>query len=216
MGYALKADIKHYFENVDHSILLSILKRNIRDAHLIRLIEIILQNHKTKNTGKGMPLGNLTSQFFANVYLNELDQFVKHKLKAKHYIRYVDDFMILHEDKNILGKWKTEIERFLKQNLAVELHPDKSRIIPLRRGITLLGFRVFYQYRLLKKSNARRIWKRLELMERRHNAGNLELEKIMQSVSGWCAYAKFANTYGLRRKVIERYNRLFGEYAEDP
>lgn len=161
-----------------------------------------------------MPLGNITSQFFANVYLNELDQFVKHTLKAKHYIRYVDDFVILHRNRETLEKWKTEIGCFLKNNLAVDLHPDKSRIIPLHRGMTLLGFRVFNRYRLLKKSNARRIWKRLDLFERRHAAGELSVEKITQSISGWCAYAKFANTYKLRQKVIARYNRLFCKYID--
>ena len=82
-----------------------------------------------------MPLGNLTSQFFANIYLNELDYFVKHTLRAKYYIRYVDDFVILHNSKEKLENWKSEIERFLKDKLKLELHPQKSRIIPLSKGI---------------------------------------------------------------------------------
>src|SRR3989344_3707767 len=86
-GYALKSDIKKYFDNVDQEILLDTIKRRIKDEKLIALIKIILDNFDTKIKGKGMPLGNLTSQFFANVYLNELDQFVKHKLKAKYYMR---------------------------------------------------------------------------------------------------------------------------------
>src|SRR3989344_8491222 len=90
-GYCLKADIKHYFEEVNHEILLNIIKRKIKDNRIIWLIHKILNNFNTKINGKGMPLGNLTSQFFANVYLNELDYFVKYKLKAKYYIRYVDD-----------------------------------------------------------------------------------------------------------------------------
>ncbi|MBI4158979.1 hypothetical protein HY500_01840, partial [Candidatus Woesearchaeota archaeon] len=95
IGYALKADVKHYFETVNHEILLKIIRRKIKDENIISLIKKILNNFDTKIKGMGMPLGNLTSQFFANVYLNELDQFVKHKLKAKYYIRYVDDFVIL-------------------------------------------------------------------------------------------------------------------------
>src|SRR3989344_1402290 len=99
IGYVLKADIKHYFNNVDHERLLEIIERKIKDKNIIWLIKQILNNFDSSIKGKGMPLGNLTSQFFANVYLNELDQFVKHKLKAKYYIRYVDDFLILHNSK---------------------------------------------------------------------------------------------------------------------
>ena len=98
-----------------------------------------------------MPLGNLTSQFFANIYLNELDKFVKHKLKAKYYLRYVDDFVILHSSKTHLKIWKNKINNFLNEKLKLELHPEKSRIIPLSKGIDFVGFRNFYYYKLLRK-----------------------------------------------------------------
>ena len=100
-----------------------------------------------------MPLGNLTSQFFANVYLNELDYFVKHNLKAKYYIRYVDDFVILHNSKEQLIEWKIRINEFLNKELKLELHQDKSKVIPLSRGIDFVGFRNFYFFRLLRKRN---------------------------------------------------------------
>jgi len=103
-----------------------------------------------------MPLGNLTSQFFANVYLNELDYFVKHKLKAKYYIRYVDDFVILHKSKEQLEKWKAEIDRFLRDKLKIELHPEKSKIILLSRGIDFVGFRNFYVHKF--KTTFFRMW----------------------------------------------------------
>jgi len=138
--YVLKADIKHYFQEVDHEKLLDIIKRRITGEKIIWLIEQILNNYKSE---KGMPLGNLTSQFFANVYLNELAQFVKHKLRAKCYIRYVDDFVILHNSKEQLNIWKSEINRFLKEKLELELHPNKSQILKLKKGIKFLGFRIF-------------------------------------------------------------------------
>lgn len=209
MGCALKADIKHYFDTVDHELLLKIIKRKIRDPNVIWLIRIILKNHKTNILGKGMPLGNLTSQFFANLYLHELDLFVKHKLKAKYYIRYVDDFVILHRDKKMLEKWKTEIDNFLDENLKIELHPEKSRIIYLKNGMTLLGFRVFYHHKLLKKSNARRIWKRLERFKQKYDKSEMKRGEVVQSLQGWLAYARFANTYHLRKKVVARFNKLF-------
>ena len=96
------------------------------------------ERERERETRKGMPLGNLTSQFFANVYLNELDQFVKHKLKAKYYIRYVDDFVILHNDRLILEQYRIKINEFLKAELKLELHPDKSKILLLERGVGFL------------------------------------------------------------------------------
>lgn len=204
VGYALKADIRHYFDTVDHEILLNILHNKIKDQNVIWLIKQILKNHKTMIPKKGMPLGNLTSQFFANVYLNELDYFVKHKLKVKYYIRYVDDFVILHRDKKTLERWKNKIDFFLKEDLKLELHPEKSKIIPLKNGITLLGFRLFYHYRLLKKSNVRRIWKRLGKFKQKYEDGEMEREEIVQSLEGWFAYAEFANTYNFRKRVAAK------------
>jgi len=152
VGYVLKADIRHYFDTVDHEILLNIISVKIKDPNVIWLIKLILDNHKAEVKGKGMPLGNLTSQFFANLYLNELDQFVKHKMKVKYYIRYVDDFVIFHADKNTLESWKNDIDQFLICNLKVELHPEKSRIIALNKGITFLGFRVLQIIDLSKRA----------------------------------------------------------------
>jgi hypothetical protein len=207
-GYALKADIKHYFDTVDHSVLLNIIERKIRDEKTLWLIKTILDNHKVDISGKGMPIGNLTSQFFANVYLNELDHFVKHVLKAKYYIRYVDDFTIFHRDKTVLKIWKEEVEGFLNRELKVELHPQKTRIIELKRGITMLGFRIFYHHRLLKKSNARRIWKRINKFEEKRVRGEMTEEDALKSLAGWIAYAEFANTYELRKRIVARFNSI--------
>ena len=112
-----KSRHKHYFQSVDHNILLEKIRVKIKDEKIIWLIEIILKNHKTENPQRGMPLGNLTSQFFANIYLDEFDHFVKQQLKAKYYLRYVDDFVILHISQKVLVKWKTKIEEFFEKNL---------------------------------------------------------------------------------------------------
>lgn len=208
-GFVLKADIRHYFDTVDQEILLNIIERKIKDKNIIWLIKTILENHKTNTFGKGMPIGNLTSQFFANVYLNELDWFVKHKLKAKYYIRYVDDFVILHRDKRMLIKLREEIDNFLMINLKVELHPEKTGIMELTNGVTFLGFRVFPNYRLLKKSNARRIWKRVRLFKQRYDQGTMNRNEIRLSLEGWMAYAAFAQTYNLRKRVSLIFNELF-------
>ena len=147
---------------------------------------------------KGMPLGNLTSQFFANVYLNELDYFVKHQLKAKYYIRYVDDFVILHKSREQLEDWKNKIDSFLSEILSLELHPDKSKVIPLSKGVDFVGFRNFYHFRLLRVRNIRKILFKIK----RYKKGEVPKEKILESFQGWNAYAKWANTFKLRRRVV--------------
>lgn len=204
-GFVLKSDVQHYFDTVDHETLLRILQKKIADRNTINLISLILKNHKTKAAGKGMPLGNLTSQFFANVYLNELDQFVKHDLKVKYYIRYVDDFVILHRNKRELQRLESQIGKFLRTKLMVQLHPDKSRITRIESGVTFLGFRVFYRYRLLKKSNAKRVWKRLDTLDARCKMGKMSIAQATDSINGWIAYAKFGNTYSLRSKVSSKW-----------
>ncbi len=161
-GFFLKGDIKHYFDTINHDKLLEIISRTIKDKELLFFIKNILKNHNSNIEGKGMPLGNLTSQFLANVYLNELDQFVKHKLKVKYYIRYVDDFIILNNDKNKLEFYKEEINNFLKENLLIELNHEKSKIMPINRGIEFLGFRNFYHHRLLKRRNTRKFFRKLK------------------------------------------------------
>ena len=154
----------------------------------------------SEQDSKGMPLGNLTSQFFANLYLNELDIFVKHKLKAKYYIRYVDDFVILHNSKEQLKQWKIEINNFLKENLKLELHPDKSKIIPLSKGIDFVGFRNFYYFKLLRKRNIRKMLLKIE----QYKENSISKEKLLDSFQGWQAYSKWANTFKLRKKIVKK------------
>ena len=189
--YVLKADIKHYFDEVNQQTLINIIKKKIKDKQLISLINKVLKNHSDKI---GMPLGNQTSQFFANVYLNELDQFVKNELKAKYYIRYVDDFIILHNNKQLLEKHKQKISNFLNKELQLELHKTKSKVIPLNKGILFLGFRIFYYHKLLRKANI--ITMKKKLLQTNY-------DKVYEFLEGWCVYASQGNTYNLRNKIIK-------------
>ena len=145
-------------------------------------------------------MGNLTSQFFANVYLGELDKFVKHELRARYYVRYVDDFVILHKSKPQLELWKTEIEDFLKEKLHLKLHKDKSKIVSLSKGVDFVGFRNFYYFKLLRKRNIKNIKNKIELFE----VGKISNEKMAEIFQGWNAYAKWANTYGLIDNIINK------------
>ena len=205
-GYVLKADIKHYFETVDHEILLSIIKRKISDEKVIWLIKQILNNFDSKIDKIGMPLGNLTSQFFANIYLNELDYFVKHKLKTKYYIRYVDDFVILHKQKEVLEHYKQEIDNYLRTCLKIELHPDKSKIIPLSKGISFVGYRIFYHYKLLRKRNIKKFETNFNEKLELFNDDVISKDEFIESLRGWFGYAMWANTYKFRSKVINNIN----------
>lgn len=196
-GYCLKGDIKHYFQEVNHEILLQLIKKRVGDEKVIFLIRKILENSNLFDK-KGMPLGNLTSQFFANIYLNELDYFVKHELRVKFCIRYVDDFVILHASKSQLEIWKKQIEGFLDKELKLELHPEKSKIINLSRGIDFVGFRNFYHFKLLRKRNIRKIKSKITELEKEE----ISEEKFKKSLEGWLAYAKWANGYELRLKIL--------------
>ncbi|MBU0894782.1 MAG: helix-turn-helix domain-containing protein [Nanoarchaeota archaeon] len=212
--YCLKADIKHYFKDVDHDVLLDIISKKIKDGKVFWLIKRILANLPTSKSGgathsKGMPLGNLTSQFFANVYLNELDYFVKHKLKAKYYIRYVDDFVILHNSKKQLENWKVKIDNFLGLKLKIELHKDKSKVLSLEKGVNFLGFRIFYYHKLLRKSNMNNFERKFNELKIMYKEGLITREKAVESFEGWLTYATCANTFKHRKYRIKLFNKCF-------
>lgn len=200
-AFCLKADVKHYFQEVDRDILLSIIKRKIKCRKTLCLIELILNNFSDI---KGMPLGNLTSQFFANVYLNELDCFLKHKLRAKYYIRYVDDFIILHKSNLQLQKWKKEIENFIGEKLNLELHSDKSKIISLSKGVDFVGFRVFYYFRLLRKRNI----KNMKYKIKRFNKEFINEKEFLEYLAGWNSYSEWSNNYKLTRSLNSKFTHI--------
>lgn len=201
-GYCLKADFRKYFDSVNHEVLINILEKKIKDKDLIYLIRKVLENFQIK---VGMPLGNYTSQFFANVYLNELDYYVKHVLKAKYYIRYVDDFVILHKNKKRLEYYLKHINNFLPC-LKIKLHPDKTDIHALRNGICFLGYRVFYTFKLLKKRNLRYFKRKLDIAIEEYNQDILSKERFEGKINGWFGYAKFADTFNLRKNILDEIN----------
>jgi len=207
--FVLKADIQHYFETVDHTILLSILRKHIKDTKVMQLIEVIVENHYACTPGKGMPLGNLTSQFFANVYLNELDQFVKHTLKAQCYIRYVDDFILLSDTRTVLELYQQRIQFFLQQRLSLNLHPDKSRIITLEQGVHFLGFRIFNHHRLIRKKNVRKFSHKLTQLHEWYKEGLIDREQAIGVLQGWLAFCSHAHMYKYTRKLIQQFNHDF-------
>lgn len=208
-GFVFKGDIKHYFDAVSHYKLMEVVGRIVKDKDLLFLLRKILANHEGKEEARGMPLGNLTSQFLANVYLNELDQYIKHVLKVKYYIRYVDDFVILHQDRNTLEQYCRQIIKFLEKKLSLELNRDKSVIKPLSRGIGFLGFRCFYHHRLLKFRNIRTFYKEYQRLSIEYLNHQIGYDKIYDFMEGWIACAEYANTHKFRKRLLGSFEEMY-------
>ena len=158
--WILKCDIRKFFENINHEVLLAILEKYIPDRNIIWLLERVIFSFSSA-PGRGLPLGNLTSQLFVNIYMNEFDQFVKHKLKAKYYIRYADDFVVMFRDKSWLEELLPKIGDFLSENLKLDIHPDKVFIKTLASGVDFLGWVHFPDHRILRTITKRRMLRRL-------------------------------------------------------
>ncbi len=160
--WVLKCDVKKFFASIDHRILIEILKENIEDKDVVLLLSEIIQSFNSGKTNKGLPLGNLTSQLLVNIYMNRFDQFVKHKLKVKYYIRYADDFVILSQNKEYLKKILPKMKEFLQNKLKLELHPRKVSIQTFSSGVDYLGWVHFSTHRVLRTVTKKRMMKRIK------------------------------------------------------
>lgn len=161
--WVLKCDIRKFFANIDHGILMDILKTHIDDEDLMWLLGEVIGSFSSTREGVGLPLGNLTSQLLVNIYMNEFDQFVKHGLKAKYYIRYSDDFVFLSDDRSSLDGHIPIIKTYLHEALRLELHPDKLYIKALASGVDFLGWVHFTDHRVLRTGTKRRMRRRVEV-----------------------------------------------------
>jgi len=162
--WVLKGDIKKFFANIDHEILLRILSQYIQDENILWLLKRLINSFNAKRKSKvGLPLGNLTSQLFVNIYMNEFDQFVKHKLKIKYYIRYADDFVLFSRNKKQQEEIILQIANFLRRELKLEMHPKKIILKTLFSGVDFLGWVNFPNYRVLRTTTKRRMMKRIKV-----------------------------------------------------
>jgi retron-type reverse transcriptase len=204
-AYALKADISRYFSSIDHCILKSIVEAKLQCERTKALLFYIIDNSPSDAMGVGIPLGNLTSQIFANVYLNELDRFAKHKLKAKRYLRYMDDFTIIHHDKNQLHKWRRDIEQFLHCHLRLKTN-SKTQVFPIAksngRSLDFLGYRIYSTHRLLRKSSVKRIKTKLKKCRAQYERGEISLDEINPCIQSWLGHASHANSFNLKRALF--------------
>ena len=231
--YVLKCDVARFFPTVDHQILLEILGRTIADARTMALVSVILENglgilDEEAPTAwfpgddllgplrpKGLPIGNLTSQFWANVLLNELDQHVKRVLEVRGYLRYTDDFLLFGQSKAQLWEWRHQVISFLA-SLRLSPNGRSFRVFPVTQGIEFLGFRVYPDHRRLLAANVRRSRLRLRRLSRLFAQRRIPVERVSASVLAWVAHASHADTRGLRRSVLREFVGKRAAHARIP
>lgn len=216
--YYLKLDISKFFYSINHDVLLGIFKRTIEDPDMIDLLKKVIDSENdvelmdgfTPNCfpvagmGKsaGIPIGNLTSQLFANVYLNELDQFCKRILKVRYYIRYMDDIIILHEDKQYLARLKSEIEGFINQELGLCLN-NKTAIRPIPMGIEFVGYRIWSTHMKIRKKTAIRIKRRLKKLAELYRKNAIDFDEIEPVIVSYFGLLKHCDSYNFQKKLSE-------------
>jgi RNA-directed DNA polymerase len=219
--YVLQCDVRQFFPSVDHAILRAILARKLADPEVLWLADVILANGAhvlhdeydmvyfpgddllAVTRPRGLPIGNLTSQFWANVYLNELDQLVKRELRCPAYLRYVDDFLLFSDSKRVLWQWRAAIRERLA-GLRLTLHAGSSTVYPVASGIPFLGFRLYPGHRRLKRRNGVAFQRRLVRLGRAWAHGRLSLPELRVAIQGWVAHAAHGDTVGLRRTLLSR------------
>ncbi|MFH0984292.1 MAG: reverse transcriptase/maturase family protein [Candidatus Omnitrophota bacterium] len=238
--FCLHGDIKKYFPSMDHGILKKMLVKRTTDKDLLWLVNGIIdsavavngltgarvsefsservngfnpQTGVPANQPRGLPIGNLTSQFFANLYLNELDYFVKFELRCRYYLRYMDDFLVFANDKAELNEIKIKIRDFLKTRLALDLHEGKSQVYKTSGGVKFLGFRIYKDHRRLASDNVRRFRKRLKKFDFNLENGTVSAEKISDSVRCWTAHSRYADTKGLRLRLFKGFEAKDKRFA---
>lgn len=198
--YILKMDIKKYFENINKDILYEIMQRKIKDKKLLWITKEIIYS----NEGKiGLPIGNYTSQMYANIYLNELDQYVKQKLKCKYYYRYMDDGVILVKTKEFAKEILYNIEKFLKEYLQLELN-QKTQIFKSKQGVNFCGYKI-NEYRLkIRDRGKRNLKKKVKMLKEKVQLGEISSKEAKLYLAGHLGYIKIANVKNLTNKLFAK------------
>ena len=225
--YVLQCDVRQFFPSIDHAILRAEFSRLIRDENVLWLCSEILKSGEgvlteeyemtwfpsdDPSTGsgqglfavdrpRGLPIGNLTSQFWANVYLNSFDHFVKRDLKCAAYVRYVDDFLLFADEPRTLLNWRTAVIQKMA-GLRLSLHEEAAQVYPTHTGIPFLGFRVYPEYRLLKRRKIVHFRRKLRRVLTDYANGIASIQKIGSSIKGWVNHVRYADTWGLRKDVL--------------
>jgi len=203
-GYYLQCDIRKYFPSISHEVLKAMLRRQVKDARVLELLDLIIDHPLPTATepGRGLPIGNLTSQYFANLYLGELDHFVKERLRVKGYLRYMDDFLLYGPDKRSLREALQSVREFAAEKLRLELKEEATVIAPVSQGTSFLGFRVFPRLVSLTGEKWRRFRHRVRKLEEDFSEGLIAEEELARSVSSMLGHIRHADTLEARRKFF--------------
>jgi hypothetical protein len=207
-GYFLKCDIRKYFDTIEHTCLKGILRKVIKDKLVYELCELIIDSYETK-PGRGLPLGNQKSQWFALIYLDGLDRLCKERLGLTYYTRYMDDIIIVHQDKTYLRSCEATMRVFLENERGLSFN-EKTQIFPLKNGAEYLGFRFSLSkngavIRRVKRASKLRYRRRLRAYMSLYRQGNIQAAEIRQSLAGFHGHLKQGNTYWLRRKAMREF-----------
>ena len=241
-AYYLQVDVAGFFMSLDKNILFKTIAKHLKNPDLLWLAEKIIFYDPTKDfyykgdrklynlipprkslfkipPGQGLPIGNLTSQFFANVYLNELDQFVKHELKIKYYLRYVDDLLIIHENPEQLKLWRKLVAQFLNDRLKLQLHPNKTVLQSIYKGVNFVGFVIKPHHTLIRRKIVGNLKRKLWQFNRLPFPENEEifserLENILAVINSYYGQFKHAQTFNLRRSLYKNHFGVLRSYFE--
>ena len=201
--YCFHGDIKKYFPSIDHTILKALVRRHIGDEEVLMVLDGIIDS----SGEHGLPIGNLTSQFFANLYLHELDFYVKQTLHCKYYIRYMDDFLVFENNRVTLEAIRVNLGNFLRDHLKLQMHPGKSQISQCSKGVKFLGFRLYPEVRRMATNGVRRFRRRLKSFRYRLENGLMEENKAIESIVCWRSHSSYANTAILRKNIYNEVSR---------
>ena len=207
--FALKADVRKYFQSIRHDTIKRLLRRKIADKKVLLLLDEIIDSYSEPDTpGVGIPIGNLTSQLFANIYLDALDQHVKCRLREAWYVRYMDDFVIFHPDKKHLQALRIDLEFWLGENLQLELN-HKTGIFPISthngQGLDFLGYHLWPHKRRLRKASLNRFKRRVRQLQKKYAGGKIEPKEVKQQLSSWIAHAKHGDALPAVSKYLKQH-----------
>ena len=204
--YFVKYDISKFFYSINRDILYKIMEKHYKDKKVLNLTKIFLNSNV--ETEKGIPIGNYTSQYFANIYMNELDHYIKENLRVKYYIRFMDDGILIVENKEKAKQILEKITKFTKEKLDLNLN-KKSGYFPVKNGCIFCGYRIYNDYKLIKRANIIRVRKRIKGWNRQWQKGNYDFDKWNQSFNAWRGYSMHADSYRLIEKLRKEMKFLY-------
>lgn len=222
--YYLKADVAKYFYRINHKRLMQIIGRKIGCQNTLDLLKIIIKKddgefgiqlgdhhfEKDKIRGIGIPIGNLTSQLFANIYLDWLDKYIKHTLRVDYYIRYMDDFIILGKSKKELHVIRKEMEIFLDDYLSLELN-NKTAVRPIGCGIDFMGYVIYPTHKRLRKTTKKKMKRRLKSLKCKYRNGEVDFDEVNSSIQSYIGITKHCNSFNLRKKIFSTLKFIKGK-----